>query len=355
VIRPVYDRPAVSSDPLLHRAIRAVARGSDPESTLDELIGLALEAAGAASGAVLLWDADQGGLAIAGVRAVSDADRARLETAAADPADPIYQVAHNRVPALGSASAAADARLSAWPTVIVRDGVEEPIGALVVLASAAGSTAVGEAGTAGEAGAADEAAERIAAIADLIAVTVDRTRLATEGAERADWVERVGNSDALTGLANARTLARVIELEIARAARQASELCVAVFDVDGLASINDAAGRAVGDDVLREVAAVAAESVRFVDTMARWGADEFMLVAPGATGTTVVTRIVEAVAARPPIGGQRITVSAGLARFPGDGTTGEALIEAATAALGAAKAVGPGTLAEAVPAAGASS
>jgi diguanylate cyclase (GGDEF)-like protein len=348
VIRPVYDRPAVSSDPLLHRAIRAVARGSDPESTLDELIGLALEAAGADSGAVLLWDADQGGLAIAGVRAVSDADRARLETAAADPADPIYQVAHDRVAVVASASAAADARLSAWPIVIVRDGVEEPIGALVALAPAAGSTAAGEGGAAGEAG------ERIAAIADLIAVTVDRTRLATEGAERADWVERVGNSDALTGLANARTFARVIELEIARAARQASELCVAVFDVDGLASINDAAGRAVGDDVLREVAAVAAESVRFVDTMARWGADEFMLVAPGATGTTVVTRIVEAVAARPPIGGHRITVSAGLARFPGDGTTGEALIEAATAALGAAKAVGPGTLAEAVPAAGAS-
>jgi diguanylate cyclase (GGDEF)-like protein len=341
----VYDRPAVSSDPLLHRAIRAVARGSDPESTLDELIGLAIEAAGAGSGAVLLWDADRGGLAVAGLRGASDADRSRLETAAADPADPIYQVAHDRVAAFSSASAATDARLSAWPIVIVRRGVEEPIGALVVFASAAGSPAVAEA---------SEAAERIAAVADLVAVTVDRTQLATEGAERADWVERVGNSDALTGLANARTLARVIELEIARAARQASELCVAIFDVDGLASINDAAGRGVGDDVLREVAAVAAESVRFVDTMARWGADEFMLVAPGATGTTVVKRIVEAVAARPPIGGQGMTVSAGLARFPGDGTTSEALIEAATAALGAAKAVGPGTLAEAVPAAGAS-
>ena len=342
----MYDRPAVSSDPLIHRAIRAVARGTDPESTLDELIGLATEAAGTASGAVLLWDADQGRLAVAGVRGVSDADRARLETAAADPADPIYQVAHDRVPALSSASAAADAQLSAWPIVIVRDGVEEPIGAVVVLASGARPSAVAES---------SEAAERIAAIADLIAITVDRTRLATDGAERADWVERVGNSDALTGLANARTLARVIELEIARAARQASELCVAIFDVDGLASINDEAGRGVGDDVLREVAAVAAESVRFVDTMARWGADEFMLVAPGATGTTVVKRIVEAVAARPPIGGRTVTVSAGLARFPGDGTTGEALIEAATAALGAAKAVGPGTLAEAVPAAGASS
>jgi diguanylate cyclase (GGDEF)-like protein len=342
----VYDRPAVSSDPLLHRAIRAVARGSDPESTLEELIGLAIEAAGARGGAVLLWDADQGSLAVAGVRGVSDADRARLETAATDPADPIYQVAHDRVPALASASVAADARLSAWPIVIVRDGVEEPIGTLAVLASAATANPGVEPG---------EAAERITAIADLIAVTVDRARLATLGAERADWVERVGNSDALTGLANARTLARVIELEIARAARQASELCVAIFDVDGLAGINDEAGRGVGDDVLREVAAVAAESVRFVDTLARWGADEFMLVAPGATGTTVVKRIVEAVAAQPAIGGQSFTVSAGLAKFPGDGTTGEVLIEAATAALRVAKAIGPRTLAEAVPAAGASS
>jgi diguanylate cyclase (GGDEF)-like protein len=342
----VYDRPAVSSDPLLHRAIRAVAHGSDPESTLDELIGLAIEAAGEGSGAVLLWDADRGGLAVAGVRGLSDRDRARLETAAADPADPIYKVAHDRVPALGSASAAVDARLSAWPIVVVQDRVEEPIGALVLLTSTAGAQPIAEPG---------EATERIAAIADLIAVTVDRARLATEGAERADWIERVGNSDALTGLANARTLSRVIELEIARAARQASEVCVALFDVDGLAMINDEAGRGVGDDVLREIAAVAAESVRYVDTMARWGADEFMLVAPGATGTTVAKRIVEAVAARPPIGGRSVTVSAGLARFPGDGTTGEALIEAATSALGAAKAVGPGTLAEAVPAAGASS
>jgi len=346
VIRPVYDRPAVSSDPLLHRAIRAVARGSDPESTLDELIGLAIEAGGAGSGAVLLWDADRGALAVAGVRGIGDADRARLETSAADPADPIHKVAHDRVAAFDVASASADARLSALPIVVVREDVEEPIGALVIIGPATGADRASGSG---------EAGEQIAAIADLIAITVDRTRLATEGTERADWVERVGNSDALTGLANARTLARVIELEIARAGRQASELCVALFDVDGLASINEAAGRSVGDDVLREIAAVAAESVRFVDTMARWGADEFMLVAPGATGTTVVKRIVEAVAARPPIGGHSVTVSAGLARFPADGTTGEALVEAATAALGAAKAVGPGTLAEAVPAAGASS
>src|SRR2546427_530124 len=85
--------------------------------------------------------------------------------------------------------------------------------------------------------------------------TRDRARLASDGAERGDWQERVAHSDALTGLANAQTLARVIELEIARAARQASELCLALFDVDDIRGINETAGRGAGDDVLREVAA----------------------------------------------------------------------------------------------------
>jgi diguanylate cyclase (GGDEF)-like protein len=151
----------------------------------------------------------------------------------------------------------------------------------------------------------------------------------------------------LTGLANARTLSRVMELEIARAARQGSELAVALFDVDDLTGFNDSNGRAAGDAVLREVAAVIGETVRFVDTVARWGGDEFMVVAPGAKGTTVARRIVEAVAARSMAGNKSATISAGLARFPADGTTGDELVRAATSALRAAQAAGPGTLAEA--------
>jgi diguanylate cyclase (GGDEF)-like protein len=343
VIGPVYDRPAVSSDPLLQRAIRAVARGSDPESTLGDLLDLALEMSHGSGAAALLWDADRQALAVAGARGLDAPSTSRIEAEAGDASSPLHRAAHDRVRVLDESQAGPDGggrRLSAWPIVLASGNVEEPIGALAIFADQASTDG--------------EIADAVEAIADLIALTVDQTRLAFEGAERADWVERVGNSDGLTGLANARTLARVIELEIARAARQASELCVALFDVDGLGAINGEAGRGVGDDVLREVAAVAAESVRYVDTMARWGADEFMLVAPGATGTTVVKRIVEAVAARPPIGGRTFTVSAGLARFPADGTTGDALVEAATSALRAAKAVGPGTLAEAVPAAGAS-
>jgi diguanylate cyclase (GGDEF)-like protein len=187
----------------------------------------------------------------------------------------------------------------------------------------------------------------VAALADRAAVVADRARLATNAAERIDWAERVSNSDMLTGLANSRTVARVADLEIARAVRQGLDLCVALFDVDDLTGINDTRGRLAGDDVLREVAAVIGESVRYVDTVARWGGDEFLLVAPGAKGTTVATRIVEAVAARELRDGGRCTVSAGIARFPADGTNIDDLVHAATAALHAAQAVGPGTLAEA--------
>jgi diguanylate cyclase (GGDEF)-like protein len=198
-------------------------------------------------------------------------------------------------------------------------------------------------------------AERIAAIADLVGILVDRARLTADAQERGDWLERLANSDNLTGLANARTLTRVIELEVARASRQASDLCVAIFDVDGLTAINARAGKAVGDAVLREVAAVVAESVRLVDTVARGGSDDFVLVAPGAKGPTVIRRIVGAVAARPPIAGVSFTVSAGVARFPTDGTGEADLMAAAQAALETARATGPGSIAEAQGAPAASS
>ena len=60
--------------------------------------------------------------------------------------------------------------------------------------------------------------------------------------ERAEWLERVALTDPLTGLANARTLARVLELEVARAQRQGTEVSVALFDVDAFRELNEAAG-----------------------------------------------------------------------------------------------------------------
>ena len=317
---------------MLLAAIRAVARSGDPDATLDELLEIGLRAAGADRAAAYLWDSEQDGLALAATKGYAPEDESALEAAVAAADHPVQLAAQERIQTTGEGPGSSGRVLSAWPIVVGRDGIEEPIGALAFETDAAPEQEVGE---------------RIAALSDLVAVVVDRARLATNAAERIDWAERVANSDMLTGLANARTLSRVMELEIARAARQGSELTIALFDVDNLTAFNDSNGRAAGDDVLREIAAVMGESVRYVDTIARWGGDEFIVVAPGEKGNTVAQRIVEAVAGRSMAGDRRATISAGLARFPIDGKSGDDLVRAATAALRAAQAAGPGTLAEA--------
>jgi diguanylate cyclase (GGDEF)-like protein len=318
--------------------VAIVARGRSPEEDLGAILELATVAVGAERGSVFVWDAERDGLAMAAWYGFAEGAAAALEAlVAGTPDHPIARTAHDQAPILGAPTTSperAPRTGATWPLRIAHDGVEEPIGALAV--SRPGTWAVGEA-----------EATLLGAFADLIAITIDRSRLTAMANERAEWAERVSHTDALTGLANARTLSRVLELEVARAGRQGMDLSVVLFDVDGLAATNDVAGAAVGDDILREVAAVLAETVRLVDTVARWGGDEFLLVAPGAAGMIVAQRVLDAVATRPAIAGRPWTVSAGVARFPADGTSSDELVRAAEAALATAKAGGPATLAAA--------
>src|SRR4029079_4360391 len=106
-------------------------------------------------------------------------------------------------------------------------------------------------------------------LADLAALAVDRARLASTVAERSEWFERLAHTDPLTGLANLRTISRVLELELTRAGRQGGEVSVAIFDVDDFTATNETAGREAGDDVLRSVASVVAGSGRPLHTVAR--------------------------------------------------------------------------------------
>jgi diguanylate cyclase (GGDEF)-like protein len=128
---------------------------------------------------------------------------------------------------------------------------------------------------------------------------------------------------------------------------------LALFDIDDFRAANAADGHEVGDDILRRVAAVLAESVRLVDTVGRIGGDEFVLVAPGSAGAVVARRVQDGIAALPAVAGRIVSVSAGVARFPTDGGDSEALIASAMAALDAAKQAGAGTVAESEAATGA--
>ena len=103
-----------------------------------------------------------------------------------------------------------------------------------------------------------------------------------------------------------------------------------MFDVDDFQATNRDGGHEAGDDVLRRVAAVLAESVRLVDTVGRIGGDEFVLSPRARPGMTVAQRVLDGIAALPAVAGQTVSVSAGVARFPADGADAEALDRAAT-------------------------
>jgi diguanylate cyclase (GGDEF)-like protein len=206
------------------------------------------------------------------------------------------------------------------PLVVANGGVEEALGVLTL--GWYGPHTV------------DTAEETLlVGVADLVATALDAHRTRSLAAERAEWFERMAHTDPLTGLSNARTLTRVLQLEVARAQRQGSEVSVALFDVDGFTDLNLKSGPTAGDQVLRQVAAVLADSVRLVDTIARTGGDEFVLVAPGSAGVTVARRVLDGIASMEAVDGVPISVSAGVARFPQDGTDAESLVEAARAAL----------------------
>jgi diguanylate cyclase (GGDEF)-like protein len=103
--------------------------------------------------------------------------------------------------------------------------------------------------------------------------------------------------------------------------------------VDGFAERREKDGRRVADAVLRAVAAAVAEGVRLVDTVARLGDSEFVVLAPGSGGDTVARRVAAAVDALEPVDGWKPHVSTGVAHVPEDGARLAELIAAAASAI----------------------
>ncbi|MFI5292918.1 MAG: diguanylate cyclase domain-containing protein, partial [Candidatus Limnocylindrales bacterium] len=156
----------------------------------------------------------------------------------------------------------------------------------------------------------EDAPDALLAVGDLAAVAIRQARLRNSAWERSDHADRLLHTDRLTGLANRVTFERMLELEIARATRQGSPLAVVMLDVDGLTAISQRQGARVADEVLRHVAAAIADRVRLLDTVARFGEDEFVVIAPGDAGGIVAIRLRVAIAELPPIGEVEISVSA---------------------------------------------
>jgi|GEM_PF-5086128 len=87
-------------------------------------------------------------------------------------------------------------------------------------------------------------------------------------------------TDSLTGIDNRRAIMELLEGEIARARRYGAPLALVMYDIDHFKAVNDTYGHDVGDDVLKCVTELVRTNIRVTDVIARWGGDEFVVLAP---------------------------------------------------------------------------
>jgi diguanylate cyclase (GGDEF)-like protein len=100
-----------------------------------------------------------------------------------------------------------------------------------------------------------------------------------------DLLEQMTVTDPLTGLANRRRLRSQFEEELNRASRYGTPLALLLVDLDRLKEINDKAGHAAGDRALQAIAEALRRSCRTTDLAARYGGDEFVVLAVNTTAT----------------------------------------------------------------------
>lgn len=139
---------------------------------------------------------------------------------------------------------------------------------------------------------------------------------------RAEMLDHWARTDMLTGLANRRAADAFLNREIASARRYQRPLSVMIADIDHFKRINDTHGHNAGDAVIREVAQRFTAAAREADLVARWGGEEFLIIAP-ETDLDEAVHLAErcrTALAEAGIDGIRVTATFGVTRFHSDDT-----------------------------------
>ncbi len=159
-------------------------------------------------------------------------------------------------------------------------------------------------------------------------------------------LEAIALHDVLTGLPNRRLLMDRLALAIAHARRNRQTMAVLFLDLDGFKQINDTLGHDVGDTVLKIVAGRLVATVRQVDTVARYGGDEFVIGLWDLTRdenlAKLMSKLLQVISQPFDIQGHNlsITMSIGVGLYPQHGEDGESLLKSADLALYEAKNLG---------------
>jgi diguanylate cyclase (GGDEF)-like protein len=158
-------------------------------------------------------------------------------------------------------------------------------------------------------------------------------------------IEELAELDELTGSYNRRCIMRMLDEEIARAARSGAPCSIALIDLDWFKRINDAFGHPTGDEVLRTFAITMFANIRANDRFGRYGGEEFLLVLPDMDTTGAVRALDRLRAIISDLDwsafspSMRVTISAGVATLK-QNETPDTFLARADSALYAAKARG---------------
>jgi diguanylate cyclase (GGDEF)-like protein len=146
--------------------------------------------------------------------------------------------------------------------------------------------------------------------------------------------------DELTQLPNRSALLSRLAEELERYRRHEQPVSLLFIDVDHFKSINDRFGHSGGDDVLRAVGETLHRTVRFIDYVGRYGGEEFLVIAPS---TSIADAVILAERLRKSVEGMSVpfgdnasaslTISLGIAEYPGSAKSLAELIEAADVAM----------------------
>lgn len=168
----------------------------------------------------------------------------------------------------------------------------------------------------------------------------------TERREAEEKIRLMAYSDHLTGLPNRASLKLRLGQLLAQASQTGDRVAVLFLDLDRFKQINDTLGHTAGDRFLQAVAGRLEACLRRIDTVARQGGDEFVILLPGFQGAEAVTRVAQkllAALAEPlALQGQILhsSGSIGIALYPEDGRDVDTLLKHADAAMYRAKDAG---------------
>jgi diguanylate cyclase (GGDEF)-like protein len=223
--------------------------------------------------------------------------------------------------------------------------VSPPITVGLTAAAAVGYVLAILAGTSGPLG--PEAAAVVGInLTALILLTYAAMVIARAQRRTRDAAIRLSTVDSLTALFNRSFFFAAMDREIARSARSGRGFCLLMMDLDELKDINDRLGHFYGDRVLRGVGEVITRGVRQIDTAARYGGDEFVVLLPETDptgGFVLAEKIRLGVNAMPfdlPGAERRPSLSIGVVSYPVDGRTADELIISADGAMYASKRAG---------------